>query len=145
MDLVAPAERPSFRRDLGLATEAVRTSVVPSRAAAASNHWRRWVQFCDKLQIPAMLPDENDNVDLVPFLQVCAQRYRTGELAPSGRPVRARTVEDAIRAISQTMASVGAKDPRLTSHGKQDFRITRLWQSWKKSDSPPNRVKPIPL
>jgi len=141
---MAPSKRTAFRRDLCLASEAVQSSVAPSCAAAANNHWKRWVEFCGQLEMPPIALNSTDNFDVIPFLQVFAQRYRTGELAPSGWPVRARTVEDAICAISQTMATV-AKDPRLTTTGKQDFCISCLWRSWKRIDSPPNHVKPIPL
>jgi len=115
--VVAPAHRDHFCRDLSLATDTLRASVVPSRAASSSSHWRKWVQFCNQLGIPPVVSQEIDNIDVVPFLQVFAQRYRTGELAPSRRPVRACTVEDVIRSISQTMASVGAQDPRLKLPG----------------------------
>ena len=40
---------------------------------------------------------------------------------------------------------MGAKDPRLNSSKKIDFRIIRMINSWKKKDPPPNRVKPIPI
>ena len=77
----------------------------------------------------------------MPFLQVFAQRYRSGAIAPSRRPVRARTVEDAVRAVAQALAA----DPRLNSFGQLDFRLTSLWRAWKRTDPPPTRVKPIPV
>jgi hypothetical protein len=40
---------------------------------------------------------------------------------------------------------VGAADPRLNHHGDVDFRLTRQYSSYKKTDPPPTRVKPIPL
>jgi hypothetical protein len=33
----------------------------------------------------------------------------------------------------------------MNSHGRLDFRLTTLYQSWAKSDDPPSRVKPLPL
>ena len=40
---------------------------------------------------------------------------------------------------------MGAKDPRLNHFGKQDFRLTRMYSAWKKADSPPARVEPVPM
>ena len=140
-----PSERHSFRRDLSFATEAVRTRVVPSRARAACNHWKRWLTFCEKLRIDPYLQENVDGFDGIPFLQVFAIRYRTGVIAPSGHAVRSRTVEDAVRAVAQEMAAVGSPDPRMNVFGKIDFRLSSLWQSWKHEDPPPHRVKPIPL
>ena len=46
--------------------------------------------------------------------------------APGRRPVRTRTVEDALRAVGQTYAGMGTADPRMNRHGEVDFRITSL-------------------
>ena len=83
--------------------------------------------------------------DTVPLLQLFAHRYRVGTLAPSGQPVRARTVEDAVRAVGQAYARMGTPDPRLNAQGNMDFRLTTLWRAWGQADEPPTRVKPIPL
>ena len=40
---------------------------------------------------------------------------------------------------------MGAKDPRLDSSGKQDFRLQRMYAAWKKVDDPPARVEPVPM
>ena len=42
----------------------------------------------------------DDVVDPIPFLQVLAHRWRTGEIAPCGQAVRFRTVENADRRLS---------------------------------------------
>lgn len=47
--------------------------------------------------------------------------------------------------MGQAHARLGAPDPRLTAHGKLDFRLSSLLQAWKKADAPPRRVKPLPL
>jgi hypothetical protein len=47
--------------------------------------------------------------------------------------------------VGQTFASVGALDPRLTTSGKHEFRLRRQLTGYAKADSPPNRVKPIPI
>ena len=40
---------------------------------------------------------------------------------------------------------MGAKDPRLNAFGKVDFRLNRMYTAWKKVDSPPARVEPVPM
>ena len=54
-------------------------------------------------------------------------------------------MEDALRAVGQTYARMGAPDPRLDRHGNLDIRITSLFRAWAKEDPPPRRVKPLPL
>lgn len=83
--------------------------------------------------------------DPVPILQAFGLRWRDGRIAPSGDPNRARSVEDAIRLVGQKFSLLGAKDPRLDSTGKQDFRLRRMYSAWKKLDDPPARVEPVPM
>jgi hypothetical protein len=47
--------------------------------------------------------------------------------------------------VGQAFASLGSLDPRLTSSGKLDLRLSRQLSAYKKQDPPPNRVKPIPF
>jgi hypothetical protein len=54
-------------------------------------------------------------------------------------------VEGALRAIGQTLASVGAQDPRIGSDGKTKFRLGRQLRCYSKADAPPARVKPVPI
>jgi hypothetical protein len=83
--------------------------------------------------------------DPIPLLQLFAQRYRRGIIAPSGTAVRSRTVEGALRAVGQAFSTLGCVDPRLTTSGKLDIRLSRQLSAYKKEDPPPHRVKPIPL
>jgi hypothetical protein len=83
--------------------------------------------------------------DPVPIVQVFAQRYRDGRIAPKGNPVRSGTVEDAVRAVGQAFTHLGAPDIRKDVFGEIDFRISRLFTCYKKEDSPPSRVKPVPI
>ena len=142
MGLMDPDEAVRFRRDYGLAQADVAAGVVSSRAAAADAHWARWCTFCTELGLDPTLQEFEDPI---PFIQVFMYRYRSGTIAPSGRSVRARTVEDAVRAVGQTFTSVGSPDPRFNSYGKIDFRLQRQLSCYKKQDPPPNRVKPIPV
>ena len=61
--------------------------------------------------------------DPVPILNVFAQDYQKGNIAPNSLAVRSRTVEDAVKSIGQAIAMLGAKDPRMMSTGKIDGRL----------------------
>lgn len=54
-------------------------------------------------------------------------------------------MEDAVRAVGQTLASLGRLDPRLQPSGKLDLRLRRQLKAYSRIDPPPHRVKPIPL
>jgi hypothetical protein len=47
--------------------------------------------------------------------------------------------------VGQTLAGLGASDPRLATSGKHEFRLGRLLSAYAKQDDPPTRVKPIPI
>jgi hypothetical protein len=66
-------------------------------------------------------------------------------VAPQGDPVAAKTVARALHAVGQTLASLGQPDPRLTSQGALDLRLTRQLAAYGKEDPPPNRNKSVPI
>ena len=142
MATLPSAERDTFLRDLCLAQQDVAAGVVPSSAGAAAGHWDLWVTFCTSLDLDPTLCTVQDPV---PFLQVFALRYRLGHINTSRRPVRSRTVEGALRSVGQTLTAVGAQDPRFTQQGELDFRLRRMFKGYSKADSPPSRVKPVPV
>ena len=123
------------------AQTAIRNCVSVHRASAADGHWYSWENFCRLL---ALDPFCSNIEDPIPIFQAFAAGYRAGDYAPSGRQVRSRTVEDALRAVGQTIALLGPRDPRLTD-GKLNLRLRNLLTSYAKEDPPPHRVKPIPL
>jgi hypothetical protein len=137
-----PSSRDDARRDWCAITTALRASVTPQRCASQDTAWRLWATFCAGLGHDPGLPTVADKV---PLLQLFAQRYRTGVLAPGGLPVRSRTVEDALRAVGQAFARLGAPDPRLTPLGVLDYRLASLFRAWSKADPSPTRVPPLPL
>jgi hypothetical protein len=53
--------------------------------------------------------------DSVPIIQVLAQRYRDGRIAPKGNPVRSGTVEDAVRAVGQAFTHLGGGGSHATA------------------------------
>jgi hypothetical protein len=120
-----------------------RLGIVSSRADANDSTWRLWTRFCLDLAVDPTL--QSDVADPIYLLLVFAHRYRTGLIAPRGRPVKSRTVEGAIRAVGQTLAGMGSPDPRLTPAGKHEFRLGRLLAAYAKQDDPPVRVKPVPI
>lgn len=125
--------------DWGAVQTATRNRVSRQRTAAGDAAWHRWATFCSTLLSvdPWRLPR-----DAIPLLQIFANRIRSGALSTRGQRVRARTVEDAVRAVGQAYAHLGAPDPRMNSHNTPDTRLT--FQAWAKDNDPPSRVKPLP-
>jgi hypothetical protein len=120
--------------DLGTVDERIRAGITRKRANAMEKHWGRWEQFCLKNNVDPYLQTW---VDPVPLIQVFGERYRDGRLAPKQNSVKSRTVEDALRAVGQAHARLGAPDPRKDHHGKIDFCIQRQLKAYEKSDNPP--------
>jgi hypothetical protein len=122
--------------------QAFRSGVVPSRAQSRDANWVRWLQYCEDSNFD---PTLQTSPDPIATLQVFAQRYRTGQIAPSGQPVRSRTVEAALRAIGQTLASMGSPDPRLDSQGNIHYLLQQQLRGYSRLDPPASRVKPVPF
>ena len=131
----------NFRSDYGVATKTVKAGISSGRAKSTATAWEQWEQFALELAVDPLLQTVQDKI---PLLQVFAHRVRNGQLAKKGNPIRARSVEDYLRFVSQTFLGVGAEDPRLNSAGGIDFRLQRMISAWKKDDPPPQRVKPVP-
>jgi hypothetical protein len=134
--------RDTFRSDLRIVDEKIKLGVTSKRAKAADAHWVRWEQFCLANNIDPFMRNIEDPV---PILQVFGQRYRDGRIAPRKNAVQADTVSDAVRAVGQAFARLGAKDIRKDAYGEIDFRIYRQFRAYTKEDSPPSRVKPVPI
>jgi len=122
--------------------ETVRRGITTSRQLSNDNTWAIWTDFCVQLNCNPELADLDNPI---PLLQLFAHRYRVGTLAPSGSPVRSRTVEGALRAVGQAFTTLGSPDPRLNISGRLDFRLSRQLSANSKADPPPTRVKPIPI
>jgi hypothetical protein len=96
--------------------------------------WQLWHNFCCELNQDSLLYDVHDPI---PLLMVFARRYRTGVIAPSGAPVRARTVEEALHSVGQTLALLGFRDPRLQPSRSLDLRLNRQLKAYSRIDPPP--------
>jgi hypothetical protein len=143
VDLADAAGQHDIRRDWGAITAALHSHQSAHRHASASTTWQVWERFC---AVTGVRPDLHDvRADPIPILLLFAQRYRSGAIAPGAKPVRARTVEDALRHVAQAFARVGSADPRVNTFGDVDFRLQSLLQAWTKTDAPPTRVKPLPM
>jgi hypothetical protein len=132
----------NLRAELLAIKKSATTGISAGRTTSTNTGWALWTDFCLSLACDPLLDGIDDPL---PLLQIFASRYRLGNLAPSGSPVKARTVESALRAVGQTLAVLGKPDPRLQQNGKLDLRLHRQLQSYSKADPPPSRVKPIPL
>jgi hypothetical protein len=99
------------------------------RVGSVDSTWQLWHDFCTALHQDAYLQTHEDPI---PLLCIFARRYRSGEIAPKGAPVRSRMVENALRAIGQTLATLGLPDPRLMQNGKLDLRLQRQLKAYKK-------------
>jgi hypothetical protein len=62
--------------------------------------------------------------DPIPLLQIFANQYRDGTLAPSKNTVHSRTMEGALQAIGQMFSTLGQDNPRLLPSGKLDLRLS---------------------
>jgi hypothetical protein len=142
LDTCNPTDRARFHNDFLAVQRGVSGGLSASRANATRTAWDIWSTFCQQINTDPFLQHLEDPI---PTLQLFAQGYRTGTLAPRGTTVGARTVEGALRAVGQTLAALGHRDPRLTQTGNMDIRLQRLLTSYEKEDPAPQRQKPIPL
>ena len=138
-----PAEaRTEFESYLVVVQEAVKSGVTKSYSNRKDSHWGLWESYCEKKHLDPFLRSTEDPI---PFLQVFAAMYRDGTIAPSKNSVRSKTVSDAVRSVGQKFSGLGTTDPRYDVYGKIDFRLSRQYRSYTKEDSPPSRVKPVPI
>ena len=110
MEIVPAAQRDELRADILSAREAGAHAIGPERTKSTNKTWATWTAFCLSFKVDSLLQDVDDPIL---FFQAFGTRVRDGRLSPSGKPVRARSVEDAWRKVGQTMASM--EDPPLHS------------------------------
>jgi hypothetical protein len=122
--------------------QAFHAGIVPARSKSRLSTWLLWTKYCATHSIDPTLSDLDDSIS---FLQVFAQRYRSGSLAPNKKLVRARTVEAALRSIGQTVASLGSPDPRLNTQGNLHYVLQQQLKGYARSDAPASRVQPVPF
>ena len=138
-----PADKAdAFEADLVALQATMRRRVEEAYAARKDKHWVIWHDFCVSHNFDPLLRGVKDPI---PYLQVFGARYRDGSLAPRGNPVAVGTISDAIRSVGQTLARMGAADPRRDAFGKIDFRLSSMYSAYRKEDPPAMRVNPAPV
>ena len=98
MALMDPDVRLRYHSALGRAQQTVCKGVCAGTDSTTALHWRLWVAHCKPLGIDPLLTNFQDPIQP---LQVFAELYGDGTIAPCGDIVRARTVEGAIRSVGQ--------------------------------------------
>jgi hypothetical protein len=98
---VPPEQRDEICADLGLLRVAFDAGIVPSRTRSQDSSWAIWTTFCRALETDPTLADVDDPILL---LQLFAQHYRDGRIAPHQNLVRSCTVEDALHTVGQGFA-----------------------------------------
>ena len=111
-------------------------------ASRKNSHWALWCTFCAGHRIDPFLRNLSDPI---PYLQVFAAIYQDGRISPSGRPIRAKTVSEALLSVAQKFTRTGTEDPRKTAHSVIDYRIKSQLRSFEKNDPAPIHVKPVPI
>ena len=129
--------------DLGSIETAIASGTSTSRTTTANTYWTIWVTWRATLHQPPYLDPLDPN--RIHWLLLFAQKLRTGELASLHGTLRARTVEDYIRHVSQAHLLDNRPDPSKDSSGQVHILLQRLYTSYKLKDPPPRRVKPIPV
>jgi hypothetical protein len=136
--LGTPKIRDAFLHDLGTALAAAQAGINSLRASSDDHFWKIWAGFCRDLLIDPWLTGTAGPILL---LQVFAQRYQTGQLAPSRRPVKSHMVEGALCAVGQAFTSVGALYPHL--HQVLSEPLTQ--RILNRAGPAPNRVSLAPI
>jgi hypothetical protein len=109
MDALPTTQADVLRTVLRTVDDKIKAGVTLQRSKAQDKHWERWDEFFLESGIDPFIRAWDDPV---PILQVFGQRYRDGRITPRHNAVRARKVEDALRAIGQAFAWVGSPDVR---------------------------------
>ena len=138
-----PTVDDEFSADIRAIQNVMRSAVVVSTAKAKVRYWRVWTEFCAAVGVDPYLFGTSDKIS---YLQVFLHRYRDGRIAPSGRPVKVGTVSNALTAVGQAFKLAGLADPRKPNTEMHlDLRLRKQLKGYEKLDTPPKRVKPLPI
>ena len=131
----------AFAADHRSAAATACLAVSRQHASSQARFWtQHWVPFTNELGLDPFLATVEDKV---PVLHILAHHIRDGRASRSGQPVWAERVHDEILAVVKGFTNMGLPDPRLTSYGDMDPRLTNLYTSYKNADPAPHRVKPL--
>jgi hypothetical protein len=122
---------------------ALRSGLSLGRQTAATTYWNIWSNF--RLQ-HNLEPYITQGSDAIYWLQIFAVRVRNGWLSASNNPVQADTVADALTHVGMAHTMVNQQDPCLVPGSTALHpRLTRILNGFRKEDSAPSRVLPIPV
>jgi hypothetical protein len=122
---------------------ALRSGLSLGRQTAATTYWNIWSKF--RLQ-HHLEPYITQGSDAIYWLQIFAVRVCNGWLSASNNPVRADTVADALTHVGTAHTMANQRDPRLVPGSTALHpRLTRILNSFRKEDSVPSQVLPIPV
>jgi hypothetical protein len=94
--LGTPENRNAFLYNLCNAQANAQAGIISLQATSNDNCWKIWADFCHDLVVDPWLTRTTDPILL---LQVFAERYHTGQLAPCCKPVKSHTVEGTLRTV----------------------------------------------
>ena len=112
----AAAARRSFETDLRLALHTAGTADTVKTNQAKDSIFAKWAAFCHELGHTSALRLVQSKEDKLCYMLVFGLRHRRRK-GRSGQPVPADTVADALAAVGQGMANLGAGDPRKAYPG----------------------------
>jgi hypothetical protein len=133
----------ALQRDSSAIEEAMQRGRSKGRSSSQITYERIWLKFCKQHQLDPLLAHESHPTA---WFQAFAEQIRVGRISASGKPVRSKTVADAIQLVAQTFSFVDAPDPRMLT-GTQTIHphLKLQLKGYEKDDPSPGRVKPIPL
>ena len=142
LEAAHPSVRVQVTADFHAAQQALLYGFSATVFQKYSTAWCQWQRLCKWPEIPADLQGVSDNI---PFLHIFAKHVRASLLSTSRIPIKKRSVEQYLCSIGQIFSAVGASDPRHKKLGNLNFRLGRKLATYAKQESPPTRVRPIPV
>ena len=143
MAALSPPAQNELLRDIRAVDAAMRSGVSRGRHSTAAAYENRWTTYSQQHDLETVFRNGGNPV---PWIQIFAERVRSGRLSASGNRVRSGTVADAVNFVAQTFTLVGQRDPRhYPGTTTIDLRLARQLKGYGKSDPNPQRVKPIPM
>ena len=102
---------------------------------ADKNAWGKWTKFTTQLGIHFDLSDAHD---MVPILQIFAQRVRSGILIASVHQIWKRSINKYLHLLGQIFVSVGYLNSQMDSMGNVTFWIQHQIFKYQNVDPPPH-------
>ena len=130
-------------RDILSAWEAIRTGVVDLNTRTREKYWAHWTKYTQQFHRSPYL-HQCSNMDKVIIITGFAARVRAGHYG-RGTTVKAKTVADALAAVSKTIQLAGEPSPVYQTEGTYILPVARLMESYRRTDSPPVPQLALPV